>query len=94
MQVSKYQISNQITGYLSDAYQTHVPTSSKPPPYSHTLGAALCRHNVVVVDVSSELLREGDGCNSTQGGGGVPIDQVGIGWICTILNGAVVPWLI
>ena len=63
------------------------------PSYPHTLGAALCRHNVVVGGVSSEPLREGDGGHSTLGGGGVPVDQVGVGWVCTIVNGVGVPWL-
>ena len=26
------------------------------------------------------------------GGGGVPVDQVGVGWVCAIVNGAVVSW--
>jgi len=84
---------SQITGvtylYLSDQH-----TCSKPPPYSHTLGAALCRHSVVVVNVCSKLLREGDVGHSTPGGGGIPVVQVDVGWVCTILDGAVVHWLI
>ena len=55
-----------------------VPTL-KSPLHHHTLGAAHCRHNVVVGGVCSELLREGDGCHLTQGGGSVPVDQVGVG---------------
>ena len=70
-----------------------IPTYSKPPPYPHTLRTAHCRHNVVVGGVSSELLREGNGGHSTQCGGGVPVDQVSVGWVCTIVNGAGVPWL-
>ena len=64
------------------------------PSYSLTMRAAHCRHNVVVGGVSSEPLRESDGCHSTLGGGGVPVDQVGVGWICTIVNGAGIPRLI
>ena len=40
-----------------------------------------------------KLSREGDGCHLTMGGGGVPVDQVGVGWVCTIVNGASVSWL-
>ena len=68
-------------------------TCLKSPSYPHTLGVALCRYSVVVGGVSSESLREGDGGHSTLGGGGVPVDQVGVGWVCTIVNGAGVPWL-
>ena len=68
-------------------------TCSESPPFPHTLGAAHHRHNVVVGGVPSEPLREGDGCHSTQGGGGVPVDQVGVGWVYTIVNGAGVLWL-
>ena len=53
-------------------------TCLKSPSYPHTLGAALCRHNIVVGGVSSEPLREGDGGHSTLGGGGVPVDQIGM----------------
>ena len=56
--------------------------------------AAHCRHNVVVGGVPSEPLRERDGSYSTLGGRSVPIDEVGVRWVCTIVNGAVVPWLI
>ena len=55
--------------------------------------AAYYGHSVVVGGVCSERLREGDGCHSTLGGGGVPVDQVGVGWVCTIFNSAGVPWL-
>ena len=55
--------------------------------------AAHYRHNVVVGGVPSEPLRESDGCHSTLGGGGVPVDQVGVGWVCTIVNSAGVLWL-
>ena len=68
-------------------------TRLKSPPHPHTVGAAPCRHNVVVGGVSSELLRESDGGPSTQGGGGVPVVQLGVGWVCAIVNGAVKPWL-
>ena len=67
------------------------PTCFKVPLHPHTLGIAYRRHNVE--GVSSEPLREGDGGHLTQGGGGVPVDQVGVGWVSTILNGAVVTWL-
>ena len=70
-----------------------IHTRLKSPPHPHTVGAAPCRHNVVVGGVSSELLREGDDGHLTQGGGGVPVVQVGVGWVCTIVNGAVIPWL-
>ena len=68
-------------------------TCLEPPLHPHTLGAALCRHNVVVGGVSSESLRENDGGHSTLGGGSVPVDQVGVGWVCTIVNGAGILWL-
>ena len=69
-------------------------TCLESPSYPHTMRAAHCRHNVVVGGVPSEPLREGDGGLSTLGGSGVPIDQVGVGWVCTIVNGAGVLWLI
>ena len=74
-----------------DDTKAHGPTYSKSPLHSYTQGAGLCRYNVVVGGVSSKLLREDDGGCSTQGGGGVPVDQVGVRWVCTILNGAVIP---
>ena len=55
--------------------------------------AAHYRHNVVVGCVSSEPLRECDGGRSTLGEGCVPVDQVGVGWVCIIVNGAGVSWL-
>ena len=55
--------------------------------------AAHYRHSVVVGGVPFKSLRECDGCRSTEGGGHVPKDQVGVGWVCTIVNGAGVPWL-
>ena len=55
--------------------------------------AAHYRHSVVVGGVPSKSLRECDGSHSTLGGGGVPVDQVGVGWVCTIVNGAGIPWL-
>ena len=72
---------------------TLIHTSLESSPYPHTLGAAHCRHNVVVSGVSSETLGEVDGGCSIQCGGGVPVNQVGVGWVCTIGNGAGVPWL-
>ena len=65
----------------------------KPSTDPHTLGAAHCSDNVVVGSVSSELLREDNSSDFTQGERGVPVDQVGVGWVCTIVNGAVVAWL-
>ena len=65
----------------------------KLPLHPYTLGGALCRHSVVVGGVSSQPLREADGGSSIQGGGGIPVDQVGVRWVRTIVNGAVVPWL-
>ena len=64
------------------------------PSYPHTLGVALCRYGVVIGGVSSESMRESNGCHSTLGEGGVPVDQVGVGWYRPIVNGAGVPWLI
>ena len=55
---------------------------------------AFCRHNVVVGDVLSDLLREGNVGHLSLGGCGVTVVQVGVGWVCTIVNGAGVPWLI
>ena len=37
-----------------------------------------------------EVLGEGNGGYLTQSGGGVAVDQVGVRWICTIVNSAVV----
>ena len=68
-------------------------TCLESPWYPHTLGAAHCRHNVAVGGVPFKSLRECDGGHSTEGGGHVPIDQVGVGWVCAIVNGAGVPWL-
>ena len=71
-----------------------IHTRWKLPLHLHTLRAVLCRHNVIVGGVSSEFLRENDDGQSTPGvGGGVPVDQVGVGRVCTIVNGAGVPWL-
>ena len=69
------------------------PTWLKPPLHPHTTGVALCRYSVVVGGVSSESLRECDSGCSTIGVGGVPVDQIGVGWVCTIVNSAGVPWL-
>ena len=66
-------------------------TSSESSSHLHTLGTALCRHNVVVVSVSFELLSEGDGDILIHCIQGVLISQVGVGWVCTILNSAVIP---
>ena len=78
---------------LSSQLGPFTNTCMECPSYPHTLGVALCRYNVVVGSVSSELMREGDDGRSTLGGGGVPVDQVGVGWVHTIVNGAGVPWL-
>ena len=68
-------------------------TCLETPPHSHTSGATLCRHNEVVRGSSSELLREDDcGC-FILGKGGVSIDQVSVGRVCTIVNAAGVLWL-
>ena len=61
--------------------------------HSNTLGATLCRHNVVVGGISSDPPRQSDGGCFIQGGGGFPVDQVSVGRVCTIVNGAVVIWL-
>ena len=76
---------------LSTKVRKH--TCLKSPPHLHTLEVALCRHNVVVGGISFYLLREGDGGHSTLCGRGVPVVQVSVGWVRTILNGAVIPWL-
>ena len=68
-------------------------TCLESPSYPLTLGAAHYRHSVVVGNVSYKTLRECDGGYSTLGGGGILVDQVGVGWVCTIVNGASVPWL-
>ena len=68
-------------------------TYLKSPLNPHTRCSVLHRHDVVVGGVCSERLREGDGDHSTLGGGGVTVDQVGVGWVCTIVNSAGVPWL-
>ena len=73
--------------------KVQIHTRSKSPQHPHTLGGALCRHNIVVSGISSYLPREGDDCHLTLGGGGVPVVQVNVGWIRTIVNGAVIPWL-
>ena len=71
--------------------KAYIHTRWKLPLHLHTLRAVLCRHNVIVGGVSSEFLRENDDGHSTQGGGGVPVVQVGIGWVGTIVNGTGVP---
>ena len=68
-------------------------TYLKPPLNPHTLSSVLHRHNIVVSGVRSKPLREGNGGSSIWGGGGVSVEQVSVGWVCTILNGAGVPWL-
>ena len=65
-----------------------IPTCSKTPPNPHTQRVSFCRHNVVVGTVSYEPLRESDVSLSTWDIGGVPVDQVGIGLVRTIVNGA------
>ena len=70
-----------------------VPTWLESPLHSHTTRVALCRYNVVVGGVSSEALRESDSGCLTLGGGGIPVEQVGVGWVSTIVNAAGVFWL-
>ena len=50
----------------------YLPTRSKFPLYFDTVGAALCRHNVIVDGVCSKFLGDGNCSRSTQGGGGIP----------------------
>ena len=61
--------------------------------YPQAYRVAFHRYNIVVCYISSELLRKGDGGGSIEGRGGVTVDQVGVGWVCTIVNGAGIPWL-
>ena len=75
------------------SFQTAHHTCSKCSSNPHTLRVALSRHNEVVDGVSLEVLGEGYGGRSIQGGGGITVDQVGVRWICTIVNSAGVPWL-
>ena len=77
--------SNSIPFLMYVYTKASTPTWSKTPSYPHTQRVTLCRHNVVVGGVSSELLGEGDGALSTWDIGGVPI--VGVGLVCTIVNG-------
>ena len=70
--------------------RNYLPVSKLPCTFTHW-ELLKRRHNVE--GVSSEPLRECDSGLSTQGGGGVPVNQVGVGWVCTIVNGAGVPWL-
>ena len=72
----------------------YILTCSKPSPHPQTLGAAHCRHNVVVGGVPFELLSEGDDGLSTQSGGSAIVDQIGVEWVCTIFNGTIINWLI
>jgi len=39
-----------------------------------------------------ELTREGDGGHSILGGRGIAVGKVRVRWVCTIVNGAGVPW--
>jgi len=73
--------------------KVYPPTCSECPTHSLTPQGIICRHNKVISGVPLDLLREGDGGHSTLGGGGITIDQVGVRWISTIVNGAGVPWL-
>ena len=68
-------------------------TCSKCSPQPHTLRAALCRHSEVVSGFCLEATGKGDGGHSIQGRGGVSGGQVGVRWICAIVNSAGVPWL-
>lgn len=78
--------------YTSDYIQ--VPTRSESPTDSFTLGGSHSRHNVVVCGSFLKVPREGDGDGlSLCCRGGITVDQVGIKWVCTIVNGAAVPWL-
>ena len=83
----------QIISFVGLQTHTLIYTCLESAPHSHTLRAACCRHNVVVCCVSSEPLREVDGSYSTLGGGRVPVHQVDVGWVCTIVNGTGVPRL-
>ena len=56
--------------------KAHSPTCLESPVHSNTLGATLCRHNIVVGGVSSDPPRESDGGYFIQGGGGVPVGQI------------------
>ena len=74
-------------------YIHHIPTCSKSSSHPHTLGATHCRDNVVVIGVCHDPLRENDGGHLTMCEGGVTSSEVSIRWVCTICNGAGVPWL-
>ena len=71
----------------------YIFTCFEPSSHLHTLGTVHYRHNIIVYGISSESPREHDSCHWTPGGVSVSVDQVGVGWVCTIVNGAVVPWL-
>ena len=68
-------------------------TCLKPPLHPHTSGSTISSHNVIVGDVSSDPLRKINGGHLANCQGGVPVVQVGVGWVCTIGNGTVIPLL-
>ena len=74
--------------------RVYPPTCSECPTHSFTIGATICSHNEVVGGVHIDLVREGDGsCGAVWSGRCVPGGQVVVRCICTVVNGAVVPWL-
>lgn len=91
---SPYALSFSCTQSLGQQYpKVYPPTSSECPTHSLTPQGLICRHNKVISGVPLDLLREGDGGHSTLGSGGITVDEVGVIWISTIVNGAGVPWL-
>ena len=88
-----YSLSVSVLTIMYIYIKGHLLTCSESPSHLHTLVSALCRHNVVVVGVSFQLLSEGGGGILIHCGQGVLISQVGVGWVCTILNSAVIPSL-
>ena len=72
--------------------QPFINTCLESPTHPHTHGVVFHRYNIVICYVSSEFPRKGDGGSLICSTGSVPVDQVGVGWVCTIVNGAGVPW--
>ena len=69
-----------------------VLTCSKAPPDPYTSEVALCRCNEEIDAAFLKFQRKDVGSILIQHGKGVLGSQVGIGWICTILNSAGVLW--
>ena len=66
----------------------YLRTCSESALHPYTLEVTHCRYDIVISSISFEFLGKGDSCQMIYGGGVVSAVQVGVGWICTIVNSA------